>query len=152
MEPPRLEHLFTVSIDPGERQYIGKGPGGLRFVHHIAGGSFDGPELRGKVLPGGADWMRVRNDDVCEVDVRLTLQTHDDKLIYMSYAGHMTNVAEVNSTLTEGKTPEPGSFYFFTRPRFETGAEDYAWLSTLVTIARGHPLPNGVEYEVFSVH
>ena len=35
------------------------GKGGRRIVP-IVGGDFSGPKMRGKVLPGGADWQVIR--------------------------------------------------------------------------------------------
>src|SRR5439155_17839267 len=44
--------------------------------HH--GGDFDGPWLRGSVLPGGSgDWLLLRADGVLELDFRATLRTDD---------------------------------------------------------------------------
>jgi hypothetical protein len=41
---------------------------------------FEGDRLRGKVLPGGADWTLKRPDGVVELDLRITLQTDDGAL------------------------------------------------------------------------
>jgi hypothetical protein len=43
---------------------LGETPYGGRRIARFAGGSFDGPRLRGKVLPGGGGWILLRRDDV----------------------------------------------------------------------------------------
>ena len=52
----------------------------------ITGGEFDGPLLRGKVLPGGADWQIVHEDGTATIDTRYTLETHDGGLVYVAVA------------------------------------------------------------------
>ena len=48
----------------------------------ITGGTFEGPRLKGKVLPG-ADWQIVRPDGVLELEARYALETDDGALISM---------------------------------------------------------------------
>jgi len=45
------------------------------------GGNFDGPKLRGVVLPGGGDWLRIRGDGAAELDVRATRTDQAEFLI-----------------------------------------------------------------------
>lgn len=81
------QHLFDVVIDLNPRLNIGSGPLGERVLFGAAGGSFVGPRLRGVVLPGGGDWALFRADGTMILDVRLTLRTHDDVLVHMTYSG-----------------------------------------------------------------
>ncbi len=46
-----------------------------------------GPKLRGKMLPGGGDWLTVRTDGVGILDVRATIESDDGALIYLAYTG-----------------------------------------------------------------
>jgi uncharacterized protein DUF3237 len=39
---------------------LGETPYGGRRIARFAGGSFEGPKLRGTVLPGGGGWMLLR--------------------------------------------------------------------------------------------
>jgi hypothetical protein len=52
---------------------IGATPRGTRRYYPAIGGSFEGPRLRGEVLPDGGDWLLTRPDGVLEQDVRITL-------------------------------------------------------------------------------
>ena len=57
---PRLEFLLALGADVGEVVSMGPGPLGERRVVSITGGSFEGPELRGEILPGQV--VRVSTD------------------------------------------------------------------------------------------
>ena len=79
-----VEHLCridadTVSIPP---QFVGGGPQGTRMIASVAGGSFEGPKLKG-VIPKGAagDWVTLRADGSFKLDVRITLVTDDGAVI-----------------------------------------------------------------------
>ena len=69
--------LMTVKFIAAPAQKLGAIPHGTRSIVPIAGGDFEGSRLRGKVLPGGGDWLLLRSDDVLELDLRVTLETDD---------------------------------------------------------------------------
>src|SRR4029077_9370771 len=79
--------LMTVNIAAAPRQELGTVPHGIRSIVPVTGGDFEGPRLRGKVLPGGDDWLLLRPDGVLELDLRITLETDDGALIYMTFQG-----------------------------------------------------------------
>lgn len=79
--------LFDMVVDLQPRLDIGRGPIGQRVLFGSAGGSFEGPRLRGEVLAGGGDWTVFRPDGVMMQDVRLTLRAHDGALVHMTYGG-----------------------------------------------------------------
>ena len=54
--------LMTVRITAAAPQKLGTVPHGVRSIVPVAGGDFEGPRLRGKVLPGGGDWLLLRSD------------------------------------------------------------------------------------------
>jgi hypothetical protein len=80
VETPRLELAFTVFVQIGPVQQIGPVPGGAARVIPITGGVFEG-KLKGKVLPGGADWQLTRPDGVTELRAHYGLQTDDGVVI-----------------------------------------------------------------------
>jgi hypothetical protein len=53
----RSRPLMTLRLSTAPTQNIGPGPRGTRLAFPITGGSFEGDRLRGKVLPGGGDWV-----------------------------------------------------------------------------------------------
>ena len=68
----RYEFLCDLSGTLDDSQIIGNGPKGLRQIAPVTGGTFEGPKIKGKVLPFGADWLVTRPDGAWELDVRIT--------------------------------------------------------------------------------
>ncbi len=147
----RTEHLFTITITVDPLQMLGATPFGERRIAKITGGSFEGARLKGSILAGGGDWLLLRSDGVLQLDVRMTLETDDGALIYMTYRGLRHGPLEVIERLNRGEAVDPSEYYFRTAPFFETGAEKYAWLNRIVSIATGRRAPTGPTYEVFQV-
>jgi Protein of unknown function (DUF3237) len=122
--------LMTVNIAAAPPQKLGTVPHGVRSIVPVTGGDFEGPRLRGKVLPGGGDWLLLRPDGVLELDLRITLETDDHALIYMTFQG-----------LRHGE-------YFRTLPRFETSTEAYAFLNRIVCVGVGEARPGGAVHRI----
>ena len=78
---PEARLAWEAQVDIGERQSLGHGPLGDRFIVPILGGRFEGPRLSGTVLPGGADRQLLRADGVKELDALYELQTDDGTVI-----------------------------------------------------------------------
>src|SRR6059058_2621385 len=124
--------LMTLQVMLGGPQKIGAVPHGTRLTAPIASGQFEGPRLRGKILPGGGDWTLLRSDGVLELDLRITLETDDGALIHMSSFGLRHGPAEVLAALGRGESVDPSTYYFRTAVRFETSAAQYAFLNRLI--------------------
>ena len=67
--------IFTIHSPLGGIQKLGHTPYGERRIINILGGTVEGPKLKGKVLPGGADWQVVRADGVVHLHARYTIET-----------------------------------------------------------------------------
>ncbi len=148
---PRLEHLYDMHVDLEAPQMIGAGPAGNRQVWIVKGGTFNGPKMRGVVLPGGGDWALVRTDGVIQLDVRATVQTDDGALVYAQYSGLIILPPGVAPRIFGGEDVPLSEYYFYTNPMFQTGDERYAWLNDLLAVGRGKAVPGGVEYRVWAV-
>ena len=72
-----LEHLFSYEVSLERPQMIGPLPEGIRAIFYVTKGEVTGPKLRGRILPGGGDWLTVRTDGVGILDVRGTLESDD---------------------------------------------------------------------------
>ena len=140
--------LMTLHVAVGAVQKVGAVPHGTRVTAPIKDGSFEGPRLRGKVLPGGGDWTLLRGDGVLELDLRVTLETDDGARIHMTSFGLRHGPPEVIAALARGERVDPDSYYFRTTPRFETGHPRYAFLNRLVAVASGDRRPEGPIYTV----
>jgi hypothetical protein len=122
----RTSHLLTLRLDVNGMQPIGETPSGSRRVGLVAGGTFEGPKLRGTVLPGGTDWMIGRPDGVTTLDVRIVLQTDDGAAIGLTYRGIRHGPAEVMTKVNSGQFVNPAEYYFRTVMNFETASPKYA--------------------------
>ncbi|MGD0456106.1 MAG: DUF3237 domain-containing protein [Solirubrobacteraceae bacterium] len=150
-EPLNTQLLFTLTGTVGAPSEIGVLPQGRRRIIPIEGGEFEGPRIRGQVLPFGADWMLIRPDGVAVIDVRATLQTDDDALIYMHYSGYRHGPTDVMQALADGEDVDPATYYFRIAVILETGAEQYSWLNRIVAVGTGHRIPEGPIYDVYEV-
>jgi hypothetical protein len=120
----RTRPLMTLRLSTAPTQDLGPGPHGTRVTFPIIGGGFEGDRLRGKVLPGGGDWVLKRPDGVLELDLRITLETDDGALIHMTFEGIRDDRAS-------------GTSYFRTLPRFETAEAKYSFLNRLLAVGAG---------------
>ena len=140
--------LMTVRIVAAPPQKLGAVPHGYRSIVPVTGGDFEGPRLRGKVLPGGGDWLLLRSDGVLELDLRITLETDDHALIHMTFQGLRHGPPDAIAALGRGEVVDPSSYYFRTLPRFETSTETYSFLNRLVTIGVGEARPDGAVHKI----
>ena len=144
--------LFNITLTLHPAQEMGETPLGTRRIVPVSGGMFNGERLRGMVLPNaGADWVLMRNDGSVQLDVRLTLRTDDDALIFMSYRGIRHSSPEVSRRLMRGDKVDPSEYYFRTTPVFETSHDKYEWLNNIVCVAVGERLASEVKYKVFEI-
>jgi len=141
---PRLEFAFEVKAEVADPTVVGQMPNGTRRIVNILGGTFEGPKVKGKVLPGGADWQIIREDGFTEVDARYTLQTDTGHLIYVSNIGMRHAPPDVMKRLNAGETVDPSLIYFRAVPKFETAAPDLQWLTRSIFVATGERYPKGV--------
>ncbi len=132
-----VDYLFTMTaqVDMPPHSNIADGPQGTRLVVPVVGGSFDGPKMKGSVVPPGGDWLTMRADGFGKLDVRALLVTDDGASILMTYNG-VGNFA----------TGE-----IRTAPLFETGDERYRWLNNVQAVALGTPGDGSVTYEVYAL-
>ena len=130
----RSEFLLDLVLDAGTSRDLGR-----RRIVAVTGGTFDGPKLRGVVLDGGADWIIRRPDSTSQLDVRTTLQTDDDQLLYLSYRGiiHRPDGSDES--------------YWRTTPVFETASEKYSWLTRIIAVGVARSVPGKVAYSVYQI-
>jgi hypothetical protein len=111
---------------------------GTRTIVSVTGGTFEGPKLKGTVLPPGADYVMAITPTFRKLDVRTIFLTDDNQKIYFTYGGVLS-------------TPASGERYWRTTPMFETGAEKYKWLNEIVCVGVPFEVPNRVSYRVFRI-
>lgn len=102
----------------------------------VTGGTFGGPDIRGTVHPGGADYI-TQVSGHSSLDVRITLETDDGALIYMTYTGIVSRGAD--------------GLYWRVRPVFSTASEKYDWLNHAVFVGKSKQVPDKVAYDIFRI-
>jgi len=138
LPPPdalKSELLMDLILETGGP---GGGAVGSRQIVPVTGGTFEGPKLRGKVLPPGGDWLVRTSETVRVLDVRTLLLTDDDQRIYLSYKGVL-------------HTPAGAPRYQRVGMMFETASEKYAWLNQIIAVGVGYTIPQRVPYRVFQI-
>ncbi len=143
--------LLTFFLDIKPPYNLGKTPVADRRIAELPGGYFEGPRLRGTILPSGSDWQTVRDDGATMINVRTLLRTDDGALIGMTYQGLRHGPKEILQALAEGRPADPRSYYMRVTVVFETASDRYGWLNRIVAVAHGHRLPTGAIYNVFEI-
>lgn len=151
MESWRCDFLFRMTIAVGNPVPVGGAGAEERRLVPIAGGRFEGPRLRGTILPIGEDAILAGADGRTRLDVRLVLATEDGAHVYVQYRGIRVGPPEVMRRLAAGEAVPREAYYFRTSLTFETGHEKYRWLNDILAIGVGERPPSGPVYDVFAV-
>ena len=146
-----LAHLMHVEVTLEPVRDLGETPLGRRRIIGITGGTFKGPRLSGRILPGGADWQVIRPDGVAYLDARYTLEASDGALIYVKNRGYRHGPKEAMERLARGEDVDPALIYTRTTPWFETSAPQYAWLNRRICVGTGARRPAAVELDFYEV-
>lgn len=123
-ETPGMEFVCELRVNIGQARVVGPTPQGERVVIPITGGTFEGPLLKGEVLPGGADYQLVD---------RLHGHTHLEAIYCIRTIDGVTIHVRNEGVLTQSDK----NFYFMTSPRFEAPiGSAYDWLNNAIFVCR----------------
>jgi hypothetical protein len=147
----QLVPLLTFRNTLSAVQAIGDTPFGYRITYIVGEGRFEGERLRGRILPGGGDWLTRGSGNLARLDVRKTFETDDKALIHVSYTGLYKFSDDVAARLASGRDCEFGDTLYLAHVQFETGDERYDWLNETLAIGEGRETQNGVEYDVHAI-
>jgi hypothetical protein len=147
----KSEYLFTITLSVDALHDVGKLPLGTLHVDMLGKGTFEGPRLKGEVLPGGMDMKTRRADGAMKPNVRIVLKTDDGALIFMHYTGVRHGSPEVMARIARGEVVPPTEYYLRNTPSFETAAPKYDWLNRIVAVGVGRRLPDHAAYDVFQI-
>ncbi len=149
---PRLTLVYRLEASLGQPFDLGETAQGHRRIVPQTGGTFTGPELSGKLLPGAsADWQIVLPDGTALADLRYTLQTDSGALLYVRSRGVRHGSPEVLARLGRGENVDASEYTFRTATQIETAEAELDWLNKGVYISVGGRQPAGVIYETYLV-
>lgn len=152
--PPKLEteHLMTLYAPLDPPQQI---DASLQIFNVRPGGWARGAKIDGTIIQPAGDWLRVMPDGSLRLDVRLTVRTNDDALIYVTYNGIISVSEKEFARLGAGEILTADNLYFRTAPTFQTSHANYKWLNHMQAIGRIEEVKLGeggyVRYAVFAV-
>ncbi len=129
-----MEYVCSVSVRL-QRELIGPLAEGIRANAHIIGGEVDGPKLRGKIRPVGADFTLLRRDGLMVLDFRATFETHDGALIYETGAGLGYGDEDLYERAL--KRDLPPTIPLREVIRLSTAHPDYLWVNRLQFVGIG---------------
>ncbi len=144
-DSPQLEFVMQLVVTLGTSYSLGDTPRGQRTVVPITGGTFQGPKVRGTILPGGADYqLGNESSHRTELEAIYSIQTDDGVPI------HVRNRGIIYSGKDETGAP---SLYFKAAPQFEAPTDSpYAWLNNALFVCQPAPSkPGAVTLNVWKV-
>lgn len=128
-DTPSLEFVVELKVKCDGAYQVGKTSHGNRMVIPIVGGTFEGPKMKGTVLPGGADYqLQDPTTGRTEIEAIYSIKTDDGVNI------HIRNCGLIYTGKGTDGNPQ---FYFRTTPKFEAPQESkYAWLNNAIFICQ----------------
>jgi hypothetical protein len=142
--------LFTMQVR-GALQPLGMTHGAERRVVAITECTIQGDRVKGKVLPGGSDWLTLEPDGALLLDCRMVLQTEDNALIGITYRGLRHGPPEEMAKQSRGEAFDTNAFYHRVALQFDTDAAQYKWMNRILAIGKARRLAVGAVYEVFEI-
>lgn len=148
---PALRYLATITALVDEPVELGDMPGGPRRIIPIRGGSISGPDISGRVLPGGADFQILRSETTTSLEARYAIETDDGTRISVENHGIRTGSPDDIAALVAGRPVPPERIYFRCVPQLTASGERWGWLSDRILVGSGVRHPDRVELTVYVV-
>ncbi len=130
--------------------------GSLMLFNIKPGGWVKGPKINGKFMAPGGDWLRIMPSGVLRLDVKGTILTDDNQVVYISYNGIVQHSKESAETMNKGELVTYKAIpYFITTPSFQTSSEKYNWMNSIQCVGKMVEVKIGeggyIKYDVFVV-
>jgi hypothetical protein len=151
METPALTFVCELKVLLDPALVVGNTPHGLRRIIPIIGGEVKGPQIKGEILRGGADWQVVRPDGVAELEAHYQFKTDDGVIIYIKNTGLRVATPEVAARIGRGENVPASEYYFKATPQFEAPTGKYNWMNNAIFVCSGVKNPDHVLISVWKV-
>ena len=148
---PELTLVTDLTVHVAPPIDVGETPHGGRRIIPLLGGTFSGPRLSGRMIPGGSDYQYWRNDGATEIHARYVLETDKGALIYVENTGIRHAPPEAMARLAAGLPVDPSVVYFRSVAKLETAAKDLAWVNRGIFLCSGARFPDRVLIRIFEV-
>ncbi len=132
------EKVMTLHVELGEARLVGQTPEGLLTIIPIIGGTFEGPQLKGKVCAGGADWNTAVSDTISHVHAKYWIETDDHAIISVENEGfiNLQRKDAVIRTTPRFMCDQEGRYAFLTKDTFAGELVGGSWNSVDITLYR----------------
>ena len=120
-DTPQLEFVMQLKVTLGEAYSCGETQHGRRTIIPITGGTFEGPDIKGTIINGGADYQLANAQGRTELEAIYCIKTDDGVYIHVRNRGIIAGGQDADGKPT---------FYFRAAPQFEAPADSkYGWLN-----------------------
>jgi len=134
----KTEFVFEIRAKIAQAIPLGETKDGKRQAIPITGGNFSGTDIKGEIIPGGADYQLVRPDGIIEVNAIYMIKTDD---------GAVINVENRGIIDPAGEKP-----YIRTAPKFTAPVGPYDWLNKHLFLSSIHIDPEQPGYVFIRVY
>jgi len=125
-DTPQLEFALQLKVTLGNTYSVGETQHGRRTVIPITGGTFEGPQVKGTILNGGADYQLANAQGRTELEAIYSIKTDDGVYIHVRNRGIIAS-----GTDSEGHP----TMYFRAAPQFEAPVDSkYAWMNNALFV------------------
>ena len=147
----KLEPVMTLSVEITEMISAGQTPVGEVRLLPFARGSFEGQDVRGRLLPGGTDWQQVRADGVLEIRAHYLLETDQGERIEVLSEGIRHAPPGVLERIAAGEAVASDQYYFRTHVRLNTASERLAHVNRMLLVSSGERQQHAVKLTFYAV-
>ena len=159
LDNPRMEFVMEVRLQFPEVYSMAPHPfGGMRSAVLVKSGTFEGPQLRGRAIPGsGGDYAYFRPDDVAVFDARYLLQEDDGTVILLHNKGFLwgrkpDTMARLRDwAFNNGQPVAHEEYYLRGNPTFECAVGKHDWLTKHVFVGVAEEIPGANRIHYFVV-
>ena len=129
---------------------FGRTPYGERRIIDILGGTVSGPKLKGRILPGGADWQIIRADGAADIQARYTIETETGAASWCraTACGMVRRRCWKPGARRQGRS---GSLLFPHRDAVRDPDPAVDWLNRILALASGKREARSVRLDVYEV-
>jgi Protein of unknown function (DUF3237) len=144
----QTDYLMTIELMLDPPQEVGP-----RRIVNVPGGWAHGPKLNGRFIQPTADWLIPQPDGSLRIDVRGTIRTDDDEIIFVETNGVIVRSKEVVDRFNNGEVITSKDEYFMTTTRFTTASNKYGWINQFQAIGKlvSRQKNGPLKYDVFVV-